>query len=166
MFVCMNECPYMCTMMRFFLHRPGPGYWLLSRQVVPPPQSDHWKQLLSGESTQPIRHKKGHNNIIRTNTVEQNVTQIQVWWLYKIRDLESFLSMKDGKLIKTVVDDGRLESQSLFPLHCPGPGYWLLSRREVPPPQSDLWKQLLSGEYLHAIRFKKYECRLTHRDNT
>ena len=43
--------------MRFPLHCPGPGYWLLSRRVVPPPQSDHWKQLLSGEYPHPIRHE-------------------------------------------------------------------------------------------------------------
>ena len=49
MYACLYECPYMCMMMRFPLPCPGPGYWLLSRRVVPPPQSDHWKQLLSGE---------------------------------------------------------------------------------------------------------------------
>ena len=49
--------------LRFPLHWPGPGYWLLSGRVVPPPQSDHWKQLLSAESTLPIRHKKGHGII-------------------------------------------------------------------------------------------------------
>ena len=50
------------------LHCPGPGYWLLSRPVVPPPQSDHWKQLLSGETTHPIRHKKGHRIIHVSHT--------------------------------------------------------------------------------------------------
>ena len=38
---------YVCMIMRFLLHCPGPGYWLLSRRVVPPPQSDHCQQLLS-----------------------------------------------------------------------------------------------------------------------
>ena len=78
MHACIYECPYVCMMMRFFLHCPGPECWLLSRLVVPPPQSDHWKQLISEESSHTIiRHKKGHNNIIRTNTVGQNVSQIQ-----------------------------------------------------------------------------------------
>ena len=54
---------YVCMIMCFPLPCPGPGYWLLSRRVVPPPQSDHGKQLLSGESTHPIRHKKGHHII-------------------------------------------------------------------------------------------------------
>ena len=54
---------YECMIMSFRLHCPGPGYWLLSRRVVPPPHSDHSKQLLSGESTHPIRHQKGHHII-------------------------------------------------------------------------------------------------------
>ena len=51
---------FVCMIMRFPLPCPGPGYWLLSRPVVPPPQSDHWKQLLSKELTNPISHEKGH----------------------------------------------------------------------------------------------------------
>ena len=48
----------MSLCMCFPLHRPGPpGYWLHFRRVVPPPQSDHWKQLLSEESTHAIRNK-------------------------------------------------------------------------------------------------------------
>ena len=54
--------------MRFLLHCSGPGYWLLSWRVVPPPQSGHGKQLLSGESTHPIRHEKGHHIIDVSHT--------------------------------------------------------------------------------------------------
>ena len=63
-------CLFACMLMRFPLHCPGPGYWLLSRQVVPPPQSDHRKQLRSGESTHTIRHKKGHDNCNADNRRE------------------------------------------------------------------------------------------------
>ena len=56
---CNNLSMYVCITMCFPLHCPGPGYWLLSRPVVPPPQSDHWKQLLSGESTHPTRQENG-----------------------------------------------------------------------------------------------------------
>ena len=52
---------YMCMIICFPLHCSGPGYWLLSWRVVPSPQSDRRKQLLSRESTHPIRNKKGHN---------------------------------------------------------------------------------------------------------
>ena len=54
---------FVCMIMRFPLHCSGPGYWLLSRPVVPPHQSDHSEQLLSGESSHPTRHKIGHENI-------------------------------------------------------------------------------------------------------
>ena len=56
-----HEFLYVCMIMRLPLLCPGPGYWLLSRRVVLPPQSDLWKQLLSGEFSHPIRHKKGHH---------------------------------------------------------------------------------------------------------
>ena len=66
----MNVCIYMYELLylRFPLHCPGPGYWLLSRPVVPPPQSDHWRQLLSGESPHTIRYKKGHHIIHVSHT--------------------------------------------------------------------------------------------------
>ena len=54
----MSVCMFVCMIMRFPSPCPGPGYCLLSRRVVPPPQSNHWKQLLSGESTHPTRHEK------------------------------------------------------------------------------------------------------------
>jgi hypothetical protein len=54
--------------MCFPLHCPWPGYWLLSGRVVPPPQSDHCKQLLSGESPHPIRHEKEHHIINISHT--------------------------------------------------------------------------------------------------
>ena len=57
------KCIYASMIMCFSVHCPGPGYWLLTRRVVPPPHSDHGKQLLSGESTHPIIHEKGHHII-------------------------------------------------------------------------------------------------------
>ena len=38
MYACMYVCIYLCMIIRFPLHCPGLGYWLLSRRVVPPPQ--------------------------------------------------------------------------------------------------------------------------------
>jgi hypothetical protein len=67
MYVCVYVYDY-----AFPLHWSGPGYWLLSRRVVPPPQSDHCKQQTSGESTHPIRHKKGHHIIHVSNTKKIN----------------------------------------------------------------------------------------------
>ena len=45
-----------------YVYAPCPEHscWLLCWRVVPPPQSDHNKQLLTGESTHPIRYKQGH----------------------------------------------------------------------------------------------------------
>ena len=71
-----TKCIYLCTACMYVcvyddafpLHCPGPGYWLLSRRVVPPPQSDLWKLLLSGESTHTIRHEKGHHLIHISHT--------------------------------------------------------------------------------------------------
>ena len=37
----------------------------------------------------------------------------------------------------------------------PGPGYWLLYQRVVPPPQSDLRNQLKSKESIHPITDKQ-----------
>ena len=87
--------------MRFPLLCPGPGYWLVSRRVVPPPQSDHWKQLLSGECTPPVRHKKGHHNLIQRN-IHKQITKL--WYvsselkirlgrnLYKVRSASVSIS--------------------------------------------------------------------------
>ena len=51
--------------LRFPLHWPGPGYWLLSRRVVPPPQSDYCRQLLSGKNPHPIRQKTDTTYLIQ-----------------------------------------------------------------------------------------------------
>ena len=56
----MSVCLYICVYDNAFCSPcPGHGYWLLSRPVVPPPHSDHWKQKPLGESTLSIRHEKG-----------------------------------------------------------------------------------------------------------
>ena len=62
---CMHVCMYVCMMI---LHCPGPGYWLLYQPVVPPLQSDHCKQLLSGESIHSIRHEKERHIIHVSHT--------------------------------------------------------------------------------------------------
>ena len=58
---------YVCMNIRCSLHCAGPGYRLLCPRIVPPPQSDHSKQLLSGESTYSIRHGKAHEEIIHAS---------------------------------------------------------------------------------------------------
>ena len=73
-FIHTSTCMCVYMIMCFPLPCPGPGYWLLSRRVVPPPQSDHWKQLLSGKSTHPIRHEKGHHIVHVSHTKVRSTT--------------------------------------------------------------------------------------------
>ena len=69
---------YVCMIVCFPLQCPGPGYGLLSRRVVPPPQSDHREQLLSGESSHTIRHEKEHH-IVRVSHTNANLYTHTVW---------------------------------------------------------------------------------------
>ena len=86
LYVCMFVCRYIYGYVCFLSHCLGPGYWLLSRRGVPPPQSDHCRQLPSGESTHPIRHNKEHHipQILNTYLHSYKHTYSYLFWKYTL----------------------------------------------------------------------------------